>query len=200
MVQLKIGRADTNGIDFIAFRRPTRYDLTGVVNASATILSQHLSQIEVVVAHESSPSTAFKTHPFTRSFPFFEFNSLPEDSYVVFIRPIASAASASSTSTPVITSRTHTITNPSITVALHAHTHIQPYFAAELKAVEHSADPSSGVTIGDPSNPASSLFTLVLAMAVGWAAFKRKQVSIFSFSLYPDSVPNCLLYCGRVWR
>jgi hypothetical protein len=178
--QVSMGREDVLGADFVAFRRTGRFDLTGTLNASHSILSTQLNQLEVVVALEASPSAALKTAPLARGFPFFEFHALPEDRYVVWARPNAAAvaaASAAGSAVPALSARTHTFTQPMQTVALAAHTHVTVSFDAEYTAAAASDDGAgAGASIGNPSNPASSLLTLVLAVGVGLALLNRKKV------------------------
>jgi hypothetical protein len=64
---------DSTGVDFIAFRKLRRHDLTGVVSAS-----QWLGPVEVDLFAASAPTVLVKTATVIKAMPYFEFVMLPE--------------------------------------------------------------------------------------------------------------------------
>jgi len=121
---IDVQRQDTFGVDFVAFRSPNKFDLTGVVDivmpdshseaGSAWALTPLM--VEVSSAH---PRKLMHSVAVSEEVDFFIFPPLPEDDYVVTVRP--------SSSSPA-----YEVSTSSIELHLGAHTHIIPSFQATL--------------------------------------------------------------------
>lgn len=145
-IMVSVGSEDTVDVNFVAFRRLNKFDLTGVVNTT----QDALDSLTVVLASSSNPDKAIKTVDVTSDFPFYEFSSLPEDKYVVYAQSS-------------LTTRTHTMEAPRVTVDLVDHVHIETEFTATLKS--SNQDFSQG-----------SLFSLLMFAVAGVLFLNREQV------------------------
>jgi len=77
-VEISVGKEDVQNINFILFRRNTKFDLTGVVKTS----DQFLPSLQVALYKEEDMTTPLKTMPLGH-LNFFEFSSLGKGTYVV---------------------------------------------------------------------------------------------------------------------
>jgi protocatechuate 3,4-dioxygenase beta subunit len=115
-VAVTMRESDAFGIDFVAYRRPSRFDITGVVSAPRDQLAT------LTVELLRPPGNALvKAQPLSKNIDFFEFTSLPADAYVVRLR--------SSLSPRAFDVRAH-----EVPVALAGHTHLALSFAAEPRS------------------------------------------------------------------
>jgi len=116
-VDVIVNNFDVRNINFYAFRKLSKYDITGSIKAS----SEWIGTLEVLLASASSPSTVIKSMNMIKNLNFFEFGALPEDTYIVSLRSSLS-------------SRTHTIISPPVTVVFQQqHVHVRLHFEAQLK-------------------------------------------------------------------
>jgi hypothetical protein len=117
---------DIKGIDFTSFRKLTRFDLTGTVEAE----SGWMDTLEVVLMKDGN---VIKTAPISRRMAFFEFSGLPEGDYVVYART-------------TLSHNTHTFLAPVQAVHLNEHTHIIATFQANVRTMSQEPTQSSFVT------------------------------------------------------
>jgi len=143
-----VATSNLHDINFAAFRKLSKFDVTGHVEAS----DDWLESLEVVLTSESAPQTVLKVTPISKAFTFFEFSALPVNNYLIYARPRSSMSSL-----------THTFISVPTKVELQKHTHITVKFEANLKPA--SQEPTQG-----------SFLSVVMAV-VGVALFLyRNQV------------------------
>eukprot|EP00741_Cyanophora_paradoxa_P017417 tig00020965_g16826.t1 len=146
---------DSRGLEFVAFRRINKFDLTGVVEADPALLPTLTAEsalfLEAAVASESSPEVALKQHPMGLS-SFFEFSSLPKDRFVVRVRSTLSTRQFDVRSTEALATLG----------GEHGSAHVRVQFEAKPKAVSQ-----------DVAN--ASFLSLFFFAAVAAAAFYREQ-------------------------
>lgn len=145
---INVGTSDVADISYTAFRKLTKFDLTGVVEVKDQ--SDWVDTVEVVLTLESSSFSVLQASAVSKSFTFFEFPSLPEGIYLVYARSSLSKA-------------THTFTSTPTRVDLTKHSHITVNFEAILKPA--SQEPTQG-----------SFLSVVLAVIVVGLVIYREQV------------------------
>lgn len=117
--------------DLIAFRRLTKFDLTGTVEASEP---EWLDSLEVNLCFASAPSKILRTYTVSAALPFFEFSGLPQDDYILYARLLSNQ-------------RTHNINAPVQTIHLDGQSHVKVRFTATLKVVQTEYGQSSSMSL-----------------------------------------------------
>lgn len=114
-----VASSNIANVDFIAFRRSARFDLTGTIvgaassGSSVSVLKQ-LSSLEIQVALASAPAVVVaKTTVISNDIAYFEFIGLPTETYILSVK----------SSLPT---RTYNFASPSLTIALTGSAHVQP--------------------------------------------------------------------------
>jgi hypothetical protein len=148
-VKLVMKKEDAKNLQFTAFRRSTKFDLTGSVSSS---LSTCLDSLEVVVCSVRQASFC-KSQTISSAFPFFLFDSLPQDTYTISLRSPLSP-------------RTYHFSTASLTVDLDQHTHVEPVFNCEVKQAHQESS-------------TSSLFSVLVAVAIAAGFLYRRELQPF---------------------
>lgn len=130
-IHVDIESSEVHVDDMIAFRRLSKFDLTGTVEASEP---EWLDSIEVKLGFASAPSNILRTYPVSSALPFFEFSGLPQDNYILYARLRSNQ-------------RTHTIEAPTQTIHLDGQKHVKVAFSATLKVVQTEYGQSSSMSM-----------------------------------------------------
>lgn len=146
--------ADVSSVDFLSFRKPTKFDLTGEIVGLAAD-GKHLHTLDIQLALASNPGAVVHTTKVLADLPYFEFLSLPAETYVLTVKTSLST-------------RTYSFTASSLTIPLTSQSvHVRPVVDISYKMSSVHEMQSNSIWS-----------TLLLLAAVAAIIYKEKSLAI----------------------